>query len=77
MNISDRLKELRSNKGVDQNEVARYLGIERSTYSKYETGGSRAYIDRLIKLSEYFNVSTDYLLGISNISCREKGGRNQ
>lgn len=63
--MAKRLRELRKKKGVSQFEVAKYLGIERPTYTAYESGASRPvrYID---KLSEYFNVSIDYIYGISD-----------
>lgn len=60
MNI---LKELRTKKGVYQKDVAEYLGVDRTTYVKYENGDSSLSPDVLIKLSNYFKVSTDYILG--------------
>ncbi|NLI59583.1 MAG: helix-turn-helix transcriptional regulator [Clostridium sp.] len=64
--LSEKLKELRKEKGVTQNEVAKLLGVDRSTYGKYETGDSTPDADKLMWLAEYFNVSVDYLLGRSN-----------
>lgn len=60
MNI---LKQLRLNKGVLQKEVANYLGVDRTTYVKYERGDSEPNHDMLSKLADYFDVSIDYLLG--------------
>lgn len=58
-----RLKRLREQRGLSQAEVAAALGIDRTTYVKYEAGGS---VKRNIeKLSSFFGVSTDYLLGKS------------
>ena len=55
------LRELRLARDMSQNEIAKALGIDRTTYVKYEHGGS---IKRnLPKLADFFNVSTDYLLG--------------
>ncbi|WP_295159775.1 helix-turn-helix domain-containing protein [Selenomonas sp. AE3005] len=55
------LRELRLARNMSQNEIAKALGIDRTTYVKYEHGGS---IKRnLPKLADFFNVSTDYLLG--------------
>ena len=55
------LRELRQDRNMSQNEIAKALGIDRTTYVKYEHGGS---IKRnLPKLADFFNVSTDYLLG--------------
>ena len=48
---------------MTQKEVANKLGIHQSTYTKYETGDSDPSSEMLLKLSEIFEVSTDYLLG--------------
>lgn len=57
------LRELREARHLSQDETARALGIDRTTYVKYEHGGS---IKRnLPKLADFFHVSTDYLLGRS------------
>lgn len=63
--ISTRLKELRGKKGVSQEEVAKYLGIERASYSAYESGNSRPvrYMD---KIASYFGVSVDYIIGMTD-----------
>lgn len=60
MNI---LKQLRQSKGVLQKDVASYLGVDRTTYVKYERGDSEPNHDMLSKLADYFDVSIDYLLG--------------
>ena len=58
-----RLKELREQRGISQTELANFLGVVRSTICQYEKGNRRPYINILGKLSDYFNVSVDYLLG--------------
>lgn len=61
MNTSQILRELREARNMSQDEIAKALGIDRTTYVKYEHGGS---IKRnLPKLADFFHVSTDYLLG--------------
>ena len=60
-----RLKELREDKDLNQKTIAEFLNIKQNTYSQYETGQRQIPIDALIKLSEYYNVSTDYILGLS------------
>ena len=61
MDTAERLRRLREEKGLSQTAAARLLGIDRTTYVKYETGSS---IRRnLQKLADFFEVSTDYLLG--------------
>lgn len=64
--LKDRLKELRKEKGETQSEVATALGVDRSTYGKYETGDSFPDIDKLMWLATYFSVTVDYILGISD-----------
>lgn len=57
-----RLRTLRLDKGLSQDEVAKIIGVGRTTYSKYESGDNKP-VRKLKELSELFNVSTDYLLG--------------
>ena len=66
--FSLRLKELRIKNGMYQKDVAKILGIERTTYVKYETGVTEPDIKTLIKLADIFNVTLDYLLGRSTSS---------
>ena len=56
------LKELREDKDLLQKEVAAELGIKRQQYSRYESGETAMPIKFLIKLSEFYGVSTDYIL---------------
>lgn len=63
----NRLRELRKAKKMTQQEVASILGVERSTYGKYETGAiTIANVDLLQRLSELYGVSSDYIRGISD-----------
>ena len=62
-----RLKALREDSDIPQKELADYLNIKQNTYSQYENGQRQLPIDILKKLAEYFNVSTDYILGITDI----------
>ncbi|WP_304067847.1 helix-turn-helix domain-containing protein [Megamonas hypermegale] len=59
---AERLRELREKKGLSQSEVAKFLGISRPAYVKYETGNSRP-VRKLKELCVLFNVSSDYILG--------------
>ena len=61
---NERLTRLRKERYPSQEEVAKLLGVDRTTYGKYENGGIRPPYDMLMKLSELFNVSADYILGI-------------
>lgn len=58
-----RLKDLREDADVKQQEIADYLHIKQNTYSQYENGKRQLPIDILIKLADFYNVSTDYILG--------------
>lgn len=57
------LKKLRTDKGVFQKDVAKFLGIDRTTYVKYERGDSEPNLETLGKLATYFDVTIDELLG--------------
>ncbi len=61
-----RLKDTREDADMNQTEVAKYLGMSQSGYSKYETGENDVPTSVLIKLSKLWNVSIDYLLGVSD-----------
>lgn len=58
-----RLREIRESSKKTQTEVAKYLGVTRQAYNNYELGNRQLNPDLLNKLAEYFNVTTDYLLG--------------
>lgn len=58
-----RLKALRTDKGLSQKEMAEYLGISQPAYANYERQAREADYETLKKLADYFNVTTDYLLG--------------
>lgn len=62
MRLSEKIMELRKSSGWSQEELAERLGISRQSVSKWETGESMPDIDKIIRMSELWNVSTDYLL---------------
>lgn len=62
-NFTDRIQLLKINKKLLQKEIAKAVGISVRTYQRYETGERTPDTDTLIKLADYFDVSTDYLLG--------------
>ena len=64
--ITEKLKELRAEKQEPQRAVAKFLGVVESAYANYEQGRTEPNLDTLIKLAEYFNVTTDYLLGLED-----------
>lgn len=63
----NRLKFLREEKNLTQGDIAKLLNITIAAYSYYENEKRDMTPDTIIKLAEYFNVSTDYLLGKSDI----------
>ena len=67
MDIKLRLKELRLENNLTQHYVANVLNIKQNTYSQYESGQRQLPLELLVQLSEFYNVSTDYILGIKDI----------
>ena len=57
------LSILRKSKGLTQKEIAEHIGVSRQTYTNYESGNREPDFKTLLKLAEYLDVSTDYLLG--------------
>ena len=64
--LSKRLKELRIENNYSQYEIADLIGVAQVTYSHYELGRRSVSIQNLVKIAKIYNVSTDYLLGISD-----------
>ncbi len=65
-NISNILKDLRTQKQIFQKQIANDLKIETNTYGSWERGNTEPPIDMLIALAKYFNVPVDYLIGNAN-----------
>lgn len=61
--IFSRIRDLREDHDWNQTKVAEYLGVRQTTYSKYELGKLPLPVDVLLKLSDLYGVSVDYLLG--------------
>ncbi|MBR6776761.1 MAG: helix-turn-helix transcriptional regulator [Clostridia bacterium] len=64
MNLYQRLKDLREDRELSQNDIANLLGTTRQQVSKWETGAQMMGVDKYVKLAEFYNVSVDYLLGL-------------
>ncbi len=64
--IADRIKALREQKGLTQTALARKLNITRSSVNAWEMGISTPSTQYIIELSKIFDVSADYLLGVSS-----------
>lgn len=58
-----RLRDLREDHDMKQSEVAEYLGIQQTVYSRYKRGFQSIPVEHLIKLADLYKVSTDYILG--------------
>ena len=61
--IFPRIRDLREDNDKTQKELAEYLNIKQTTYSKYELGKINIPIEMLIKLADFYDVSLDYLTG--------------
>ena len=68
----NRLRFLRNENGESLEKIAKYLNVTIQTISNYETEKRDMTPDTILKLAEYFNVSTDYLLGKSDIRNPQK-----
>ena len=66
--LEQRIQELRKAYGWSQVEVARRLNVAKQTVSNWENGNIQPSITMLLRLAELFNVSTDYLLGLDDVS---------
>ncbi len=62
----NRLKAVREDHDLTQADVAAILGTSRQQISKWENGQQNMGVDKLILLAKYYNISTDYLLGLSD-----------
>jgi len=65
--VGDILKSIREENNFTQDDIASILNIKRQTYSSYERNKSLPDINTLSKLADYYNISTDYLLGRTNV----------
>ena len=65
--VFQRLEDLRVDADKTQIQIAEYLGCNREVYRRYEKGIREIPIWALIKLAKYYNTSTDYILGLTNI----------
>ena len=58
-----RLRDMREDADLRQKDIAEYLGIQQTVYSRYERGFQTIPLEHLIKLADYYQVSLDYLTG--------------
>ncbi|MBQ6298690.1 MAG: helix-turn-helix transcriptional regulator [Selenomonadaceae bacterium] len=67
MKVAESLKRFRKSARLTQDDVANVLKIKRPAYSRYETGQFVPRADVIVKLAQTYNVSSDYLLGLSDM----------
>ena len=67
----NRIRDLREDADLKQSELAAATGISQMTLSNYESGKSNPDSYAIIKLAEFFNVTTDYLLGVTRNNFRD------
>ena len=67
MTYSDRIRALREDADKTQSQIADLLQVGQRTYCDYEKGKTRIPVDRLIVLARLYNVSMDYISGVSDI----------
>ena len=75
--IADKIKTLREKKGVTQSALANTLGITRSAVNAWEMGITVPSTQYVVELAKFFNISADYLLGLSSTSTISVDGLNE
>ena len=63
----ENIRNIRIDNGYTQDQIAKYLGISQNTYSQYEIGVLNYPLDAVVKLADFYGVSTDYLLGRTSV----------
>ncbi len=67
MQYTERIRALQEDSDKTQTEIAQLLQVGQKTYSDYELGKTRIPVDSLIILAQLYNVSMDYICGVSDI----------
>ncbi len=62
-----RLKDLREDSDISQIQMAEFLHVKQNTYSQYENGKRQIPIETLVKIAIFYNVSVDYILGLTDV----------
>lgn len=60
--MNNRLRETRLERGISQEEIAKAIGVSRSTYTNYELGNREPSLQTFVKICDFFDISADYLL---------------
>ena len=61
-----RIRDLREDADLTQSQIAEHLGTSQTMYARYERGANEIPVRHIIKLCEYYGVSADYILGITD-----------
>lgn len=64
--FSARLKQLRISRNLKQEDIGQLLSVTKTQISDMETGRETTTLDNLVKLAEFYNVTTDYILGLTD-----------
>ena len=64
MEYTEILKQLRNNRGLNKKDIAELLNISQSCYEKYETGLKALPIKHMVTLCKFYNVSSNYIMGL-------------
>ena len=75
--FGEKLKTIRKSRNLTQLELSQRLGVSKGTVSAYEQGLSYPSIETLVKITSILNISSDYLLGISDELSFKLGGLNK
>lgn len=67
LNIGSKLRQLRESRGLEINDVAKILGMKRERYNHYEVDAREPSLDTVVKLANFYGVSVDYLLGVTDV----------
>ena len=67
LKIGDKIKSLRKAQDITQEKLAAYLNISYQAISKWENGTQMMGVDKYITLARHYNISLDYLLGLTNV----------
>lgn len=67
MDYIKRIRDLREDNEYTQEYIAHYLGTSQTMYARYERGANELPLHHLIPLCKLYNVTSDYILGLSNI----------
>ena len=75
MDYTTRIRNLREDRDLNQTTVAQFLHVGQTTYSDYEKGKVRIPVECLIQLAKFYDVSMDYITGVSSEKHKFPGGK--